>query len=29
MTGQDFLNPSIQDQSIMTRYPENIFHHPQ
>ena len=29
MAGQNFLNPSIQDKSIMKRYPENIFHHPQ
>jgi carbamoyl-phosphate synthase large subunit len=29
MVGQNFLNPSIQDKSIMTRYPENIFYHPQ
>ena len=29
MAGQDFLNPSIQDKSIMTRYLENIFHQPQ
>ena len=27
--GQDLLKPSIQDKSIMTRYLENIFHHPQ
>jgi len=26
MTGQDFSKPSIQDQSVMTRYPESIFH---
>ena len=29
MAGQNFLKPSIQDKSIMKRYPENIFHHPQ
>ena len=29
MVGQNFLNPSIQDKSIMTRYPENIFYHSQ
>ena len=29
MAGQDFLNPSIQDKLIMTRYLENIFHQPQ
>ncbi|MBC8283573.1 MAG: ATP-grasp domain-containing protein [Nitrospinae bacterium] len=29
MTGQDFSTPSIQDKSVMTRYPESIFHHPQ
>ena len=27
MAGQNFLVPSIQDHSVMTRYPENIFHH--
>jgi carbamoyl-phosphate synthase large subunit len=27
MTGQSFFEPSIQDQSVMTRYPESIFHH--
>jgi carbamoyl-phosphate synthase large subunit len=27
MAGQSFLEPYIQDHSIMTRYPENIFHH--
>ena len=27
MAGQNFLEPSIQDHSVMTRYPENIFHH--
>jgi carbamoyl-phosphate synthase large subunit len=27
MTSQSFSEPSIQDQSVMTRYPENIFHH--
>jgi len=29
MAGKNFLNPSIQDKSIMTRYPENIFYHPE
>jgi len=27
MAGQNFFKPSIQDHSVMTRYPENIFHH--
>jgi carbamoyl-phosphate synthase large subunit len=27
MAGQSFSEPSIQDQSVMTRYPESIFHH--
>ena len=27
MAGQSFFEPSIQNQSIMTRYPESIFHH--
>ena len=27
MVGQSFHQPSIQDQSVMTRYPESIFHH--
>jgi len=27
MAGQSFVEPSIQNQSIMTRYPESIFHH--
>jgi carbamoyl-phosphate synthase large subunit len=27
MTGQNFLEPSIQDHSVMTRYSENIFRH--
>ena len=27
MKGQSFSKPSIQDQSVMTRYPESIFHH--
>ncbi len=27
MTGQSFSDPSIQDHSVMTRYPESIFHH--
>jgi carbamoyl-phosphate synthase large subunit len=27
MAGQNLLEPSIQDHSVMTRYPENIFHH--
>ncbi|MBN4079604.1 ATP-grasp domain-containing protein [bacterium AH-315-C08] len=27
MAGQSFFEPSIQDQSVMTRYPESIFHH--
>jgi carbamoyl-phosphate synthase large subunit len=27
MAGQNFCKPSIQDQSVMTRYPESIFHH--
>ena len=27
MVGQSFYQPSIQDQSVMTRYPESIFHH--
>jgi carbamoyl-phosphate synthase large subunit len=27
MVGQSFSKPSIQDQSVMTRYPESIFHH--
>lgn len=27
LAGQSFLEPSIQDQSVMTRYPESIFHH--
>ena len=27
MTGQSFSEPAIQDQSVMTRYPESIFHH--
>ena len=27
MAGQNFLEPIIQDHSVMTRYPENIFHH--
>ena len=27
MVGQIFYQPSIQDQSVMTRYPESIFHH--
>lgn len=28
MTGQGFSDFSIKDQSIMTRYPKSIFHHP-
>ena len=27
MAGQSFFEPCIQNQSIMTRYPESIFHH--
>jgi carbamoyl-phosphate synthase large subunit len=27
MAGQSFSKPTIQNQSIMTRYPESIFHH--
>ena len=27
MVGHSFHQPSIQDQSVMTRYPESIFHH--
>jgi carbamoyl-phosphate synthase large subunit len=27
MAGQSISAPSIQDQSVMTRYPESIFHH--
>jgi carbamoyl-phosphate synthase large subunit len=27
MAGQSFFELSIQDQSVMTRYPESIFHH--
>jgi carbamoyl-phosphate synthase large subunit len=27
MAGQSFSEPAIRDQSVMTRYPESIFHH--